>query len=49
LLVGPPPGVSHPIGWFEPGLQAPMAKAILVHLSGLYATKLRYGGHELQT
>jgi len=45
LLVGPPPGISHPVRWFEPGLQAPMAKAILIRLSGLYATKLRYGGH----
>ena len=33
------------LGWFEPGLQAPLAKAFL-GLSGLYATKLRYGGHE---
>ncbi len=49
MLVGPPPGISHLAGWFEPGLQAPMAKAILVRLSGLYATKLRYGGHEPQT
>jgi len=32
------------LGWFEPGLQAPLAKAFL-GLSGLYATKLRYGGH----
>jgi len=31
--------------WFEPGLQAPLAKAFL-GLSGLYAAKLRYGGHE---
>jgi hypothetical protein len=33
------------LGWFEPGLQAPLAKAFM-GLSGLYATKLRYGGHE---
>jgi len=33
------------LGWFEPGLQAPLAKAFL-GLSGLYATKLRYGGHD---
>jgi len=46
LLVGPPPGRSHLVGWFEPGLQAPMAKAFAFRLSGLYATKLRYGGHE---
>src|SRR5947208_15790674 len=32
------------LGWFEPGLQAPLAKAF-TGLSGLYATKLRYGGH----
>ena len=29
MLVGPPPGRSHLVGWFEPGLQAPMAKAFL--------------------
>ena len=33
------------LGWFEPGLQAPLAKALGLCLSGLYATKLRYGGH----
>src|SRR6266516_3175206 len=29
LVGGPPPGRSHLVGWFEPGLQAPMAKAFL--------------------
>ena len=34
------------LGCFEPGLETPWAKTFSMRLSGLCATKLRYGGHE---